>query len=282
MLPRPGLRFDDLLRREIRAAEEAHLSVPHQLVERAQGFLDWRLRVRAMQLVKIDPIGTQPLQARLDRVHDIAPRRPLELAGLIHRHAELAREHDRFALLAENASEALLRAAFVAVAVGGVDQVDAELDRLTYDPARRREIDAAAEVVAAEADDGHFKRGAAEPAFFHRRIISLRAREPEDLPRLVGSGDLAPQPARDAYHALHQHGIVLGEFAWRDIGIVLVADAHVSAERDRERENRPLLLRVHDAPVPDAICGRLSTMKWSARSVGGVQVPPGQPINSVV
>jgi hypothetical protein len=28
--------------------------------------------------------------------------------------------------------------------------------------------------------------------------------------------------------------------------------------------------------------GRLSTMNCSARSVGGVQVPPGQPMNSVV
>src|SRR5215813_8166712 len=169
MLPRRGLRFDDLLCRQVRAAEEAHLSLPHQLVERAQGFLDWSLRVRAMQLVKIDPIGTQPLQARLDRVHDIAPRRPLELAGLIHRHAELAREHDRFALLAENSSEPLLRAAFVAVAVGGVDQVDTELDRLAYDAARRSKIDTAAEIVTAQADDGHFERGAAEPALFHRR-----------------------------------------------------------------------------------------------------------------
>src|SRR5262249_50679132 len=172
-------------------------------------------------------------------------------------HAELAREHDRFALLIKNLPEPLLRAAFVAVAVGGVDQVDAELDRLAYDAARCRKIDAAAEIVAAEADDGHVERGAGEPALFHRRIISLRVREPEDLPRLVGSGDLAPQPTRDAHHALHQHGIVLGEFAWRDIRVVLVADAHVSAERDRERENRPLLLRVHDAHVPDAILRKI-------------------------
>src|SRR5215831_11345297 len=194
MLPRRGLRFDDLLRREIRAAEEAHLSVPHQLVERAQGFLDWRPRVRAMQLVKIDPIGTQPLQARLDRVHDIAPRRPLELAGLIHRHAELAREHDRFALLAENASEALLRAAFVAVAVGGVDQVDAELDRFAYNPARRRKIDAAAEVVSAEADDGHFKRGAAELALFHRRIIHCACVSPRIFRASSGVAISRPNP----------------------------------------------------------------------------------------
>src|SRR5262249_5662932 len=57
---RRGLRFDDLLRRQIRAAEEAHLALPHQIIERAQGLLDRGLRVRAMQLVKVDPIGAQP------------------------------------------------------------------------------------------------------------------------------------------------------------------------------------------------------------------------------
>src|SRR5262245_9502337 len=128
-----------------------------------------------MQLVKVDPIGAQPFQAPLDGLHDIAPRCRLELAGVGHRYAELAREHGRFALLAENSSKPLLRAAFVAVAVGGVDQVDAELDRLAYDAARRRKIDAAAEIVAPEADDGHFERGAAEPALFHRRIIDRKS-----------------------------------------------------------------------------------------------------------
>src|SRR2546428_27846 len=89
-----------------------------------------------------------PVSRPLASGKDVAPCRPLELAGVIHREAELAREHDRLALLAENSSEPLLRAAFVAVAVGGVDQVDAELDRLAYDAARRRKIDAAAEIVA--------------------------------------------------------------------------------------------------------------------------------------
>src|SRR5262249_52382727 len=86
---------------------------------------------------------------------------------------------------------------------------------------------------------------------------SLRVLEPEDLPRLVGSGDLASQPARDARHALDQHGVVLGEFARRDIGIVLIADPHVYAQRDRARAYRPLLPRVHDAHVPDAILRKI-------------------------
>src|SRR4029453_9598308 len=58
----------------------------------------------------------------------------------------------------------------------------------------------------------------------------LRAREPQNLARLLGGGDLAPQPLRDAHHAFDQHGVVLGELARRHIGIVLVADPHVPAE----------------------------------------------------
>src|SRR5262244_2342056 len=196
------------LRRQIRAAEEAHLALPHQIIERAQGFLDRGLRVRAMQLVKVDPIGAQPPQARLDRVHDVAPRRPLELAGVVHRHAELAREHDRFALLAENSSKPLLRAAFVAVAVGGVDQVDAELDRLAYDAARRRKIDAAAEIVAAEADDGHFERGATEPPLVHPDRLAHCARVSPRIFR-ASSGVAISRPSPRAMLAMRSTSTAL-------------------------------------------------------------------------
>src|SRR5262249_57701456 len=123
-----------LLRIKIRAAGEAPVALPHQIIERAQRFLDRGLWVRAMQLVKVDPIGAQPLQTRLDRVHDVAPRRPLELAGVIHRQAELAREHDCFALLAENSSQPLLPAALLAVAVGGVDPTCSPTARLSISP----------------------------------------------------------------------------------------------------------------------------------------------------
>src|SRR4051812_27805024 len=111
-----------------------------------------------MQLIKVDPIGVEPLQARFDHAHDVAPRRTLELAGVVHRPAELSCEHDVLALAAEDSSEPLFRAALVAVTVGGIDQVDAEVDRLVHDAAGRREIDAAAEIVAAETDDGNLER----------------------------------------------------------------------------------------------------------------------------
>src|SRR3954447_12849120 len=72
------------------------------------------------------------------------------------------------AFVAEDASELFLRAAPVAIAVGRVDQVDAERDRLVYHALRRREVDAAAEIVAAEPDHGHLERRGAQPACLHR------------------------------------------------------------------------------------------------------------------
>src|SRR5215218_10851980 len=58
--------------------------------------------------------------------------------------------------------------------------------------------------------------------------LSLRPWDPEDLPCLGRRGDVAAEALGEADHALDQHGIVLGELARRDIGVVLVADAHVS------------------------------------------------------
>src|SRR5215813_4672765 len=55
----------------------------------------------------------------------------------------------------------------------------------------------------------------------------LRSRNPENLPRLGRRRDVAAEPLGDADHALDQHGVVLRELARRDIGVVLVAHAHV-------------------------------------------------------
>src|SRR5262249_41141491 len=146
-------------------------------------------------------------EGRLARLHDVGARRPLELAGVVHRHAELAREHDRFALLAENSSEPLLRAAFVAVAVGGVDQVDAELDRLAYDAARRRKIDAAAEIVAAEAE-GHLERGATEPPLVHPdRLAHCACLSPRIF--RASSGVAIPRPSPRAMPAMRSTSTAL-------------------------------------------------------------------------
>src|SRR5882672_1962260 len=84
-------------------------------------------------------------------------------------------------------------------------------------------------------------------------MAALLPREADDLAGFLRAGHPAAETFGDLDHPLHQHGVVLGQLARRDIGIVLVADPHMAAERDREREQIPLLLRVHHAHVPDAV-----------------------------
>ena len=55
-----------------------------------------------------------------------------------------------------SAAEELLGAAdFAAIDIGGVEQGDPEIERLVHHRLRRGVVDAAAEVVAAEADQRH-------------------------------------------------------------------------------------------------------------------------------
>ena len=56
-------------------------------------------------LVEVDPVGLQPPQAGLDRGHDVAPRGALLAAVVVHRLAELGRQHDVLAAVAEHLAE---------------------------------------------------------------------------------------------------------------------------------------------------------------------------------
>jgi len=109
--------------------------------------------VIAMELVEVDPVGLEAPERVLDGAHDVAARAAFQLLGVVHDHAELRRQHDLLAPVAEHLAHQRLRAAALAVDVGGVEERDAEVDRLVDDLARRLEVEAAAEVVAAEADD---------------------------------------------------------------------------------------------------------------------------------
>ena len=73
-VPRLGrpLRLDHLPGGEVRAADVADLALAHEIVERAQRLLDRRQRVGAVELVEVDPVGLEPPQAVLDRLHDVA------------------------------------------------------------------------------------------------------------------------------------------------------------------------------------------------------------------
>ena len=83
-----------------------------------------------VELVEVDAVGLQPAQAVLDRApHVLGPgAAPLLVDG----HAELGREHHLVAAPGQRAAEKLL-AAGAAVDVGGVEEVDAGVERRVDD-----------------------------------------------------------------------------------------------------------------------------------------------------
>jgi hypothetical protein len=107
------------------------------------------------------------VQAALDRAPDVAAGGARLLRRAAHVHAELGGHHHLVAVPAERLAEQGLRAAAVAVDVGGVEQGDAGVQgRPDHRPGLGRVADQA-EVVTPEADDGDGEAGPAELAVPH-------------------------------------------------------------------------------------------------------------------
>src|SRR5712672_743757 len=83
------------------ASDVADLSLPDEVIERAQRFFDWCQRIQMMHLIEIDPIRLQTFETRLDRSHDVAARRAFHGTRIVHRRAELGRKDDVLAPIAE-------------------------------------------------------------------------------------------------------------------------------------------------------------------------------------
>ncbi len=184
----------DLPAGEVAVAEVADLSLQHQLVQRGEGLLDGCHRVGRMQLIEVDVVGLQPAQARLDGPPDVEPaglcagrRAVAHVTGLV---AELRRQHERVPTAPKGLAHQLLRPALPAVDVGGVEQRDASIDRRVQDGPGGVEVEPAAEVVAAEADDGDGETGPAEWSVAH--AVSLPDHGYGEAPRPeVGEGATA-------------------------------------------------------------------------------------------
>ncbi|MDT4867197.1 hypothetical protein FQZ97_1020930 [compost metagenome] len=158
------------------------MALLHQVVQRAHGFLDGRDRVEAVDLVEVDVVQLQAPEARLHAVHDVVARG----AGRVHALAagfaqHLGRDHHAVArhlqvlqrLTGDGFGEA------VGVHVGGVDEVDAGIERAAdeaFGLALLQLADMvpdagrAAEGHRAEAEFGNQEAGAAEFAVLHRKL----------------------------------------------------------------------------------------------------------------
>ena len=118
------------------------LALAHEVLHRAHGLLERRLRVEPVALVDVDVVGAQAPEARVARLHHVLAREPAVVGPLARRPEHLRREHDvlpRDAL--ERAPEQLLRLA-ERVDVGGVERLDARVERGAHARARAVLVDA--------------------------------------------------------------------------------------------------------------------------------------------
>ncbi len=121
-------RLGDLVHRPLAEADVAGLALPHDLGERFHRLLERRVPVVAMALVQVDVVGAQACERRVHLLDDLRAREPA--AAVRHREEDLRREHVRVALPpGEHLAEELFGSA-AGVDVRGVDEVDADLERL--------------------------------------------------------------------------------------------------------------------------------------------------------
>ena len=132
-------------------ADVADLALPDEVVVRREGLLQRRVRVGVVGVVEVDVVGLQAAQARLDLTDDVAARQAAVVDVGPDDPVGLGGDHHLVAAAAEGAAEDLLggfavgggRGAgpvedrHVAVHVGGVDEVDAEVDALRRRAGRR-------------------------------------------------------------------------------------------------------------------------------------------------
>ena len=174
----------ELPRGEVRAADVANLALRDEIVERPQRLLDGRARIGLVQLVEVDVVGAKSPQAVLDRLHDVAARRPALDVDVVHLPSELGREHDVAPARAEHFAELRFRAAAVAVRIRGVEKRHALVERTMHDAPRGFDVEARAEIVAAQSGDatraGRCCRGCGSPSRIsvaeYTRSVTHRAR----------------------------------------------------------------------------------------------------------
>ena len=129
------LGFDDLRRGHGGRPDRTDFATVDQVRERRKRLLDVGVRVRPMDLVKIDMVGFQSAQRVFNRGHDPSPGSSLMVGLITHRPAELGREHHVVATPLERFPEDFLGLA-LGVRVRGVDEVDPRVQRLVDDADR--------------------------------------------------------------------------------------------------------------------------------------------------
>ena len=168
--PRPAVRLrqlvglGQLLGGEVRASDGARQPLRHELLHRPERLRDRRDPVGAVVVEEVDVVHPQALERRAERPARVLARAVEPVAHVV---AELGRQHDAVAAALEQLAEEALAVPAVAVDVGRVEEGDAGVEGGVDDLACPLEVEATAEVVAAEADPGDDEVGSVERLAAH-------------------------------------------------------------------------------------------------------------------
>src|SRR6058998_4272261 len=162
------LRVDHLPPCEVRAADISDLALTDDVVQRAQCLFDRSSDVREVDLVEVYPVGPEAAKAALNRIEDVPARGAPVQRPFTHRTDEFRRDNDILASVSQRRAEELL-AARTAVDVRRIKERYPQLERAVHDGGGLLFVDAHAEVVAAEACDGHLETRTADATEIHCR-----------------------------------------------------------------------------------------------------------------
>ena len=123
----------------VRAADVEDLPLRDEIVERAQDLVLRRVEVLHVDLIEVDVIGAEALQAVLHAAHDAVAGGAGPVGPFAHGEAELGGEDDLLAALIalDPGADDPLAEAVLPVDVRRVDEVHAQLQRAIQDVERR-------------------------------------------------------------------------------------------------------------------------------------------------
>ena len=129
------LRLDDLVAGNVDEPKSRTLPCAHEVGRARRASRRCRCPARAVDLVQVDPVGLRRRRLSSHLLHDPAARVAARFGSVAHRAVHLGREDDVVAAARERLADDLLRLA-ARVDVGGVDEVDAGVERAVDDADR--------------------------------------------------------------------------------------------------------------------------------------------------
>ena len=189
-------RLHDMPAGKIGAADIAHLAMAHEHIKRFHGFFQRCETIPFVQLIEVDDIGLQPLQARLAGAHQMMARRSGIVWPFAHREAGLGCKQHALAALADDLTDDFLGDT-LRINIRRIDQVDAGIQRHIDELAGFSNAEVADGLGPALAAKGHgadgqcrnLKAGAAEKTIVHGDVpICLTCKAQAKLVAVLRNG----------------------------------------------------------------------------------------------